>query len=699
MTKKIALALLAVIALGAIASGCMDREPAPICPVPIQVTSNEVRLSGFDGVDMLVVVDNSGSMAEEQEILATGFFTLINALVNPLSSSDVATSADDVRVAIVSSDMGLQWGGNLQSPANPTYNCDPKAGGDNGKFQTYPAGRFVNIAPNAIACESGGGQCPTGWNCSGGMCQPGSGDGTDQPCPAFNQTYAETTEASPNPNLAFQVACMAQLKTGGCGIEQQLEAAVAGLKRGEKNGFIRPNYLLAVLIVSDEEDCSIADKGLFETTEWKDQEKINYACNLPQSNEEKYLYATSRFREQFADIKGNQTAVVFAAIVGVPRNDLCQGTGNELSGCLDQDDMKLEIMTFNDVSGEYLHFKPACTRSEGGVEVTSARPGRRYVKVAQEFGSNGYVYSICNSDWGPAMNEIAQLIAQNLAGTCYDSPLEWDPVRKVAKCDVVAEFTNSAPGKSCPQEYQREFYEENGKIKSRAVAPEVYEAKVDREALYDDDDKLIAETVFCPVPKIPVSKNCKQAESDLANVEGGASKAYGWYYCEESGEDYDQACSDGRDNDGDGKRDGDDPDCADCAAGNASCDKSCGIVVQLTDAAKRSAGALSVQCLQQFSFEDENCQENTNYACNDNKDNDGNGVWDCNDQLSAEGGGLPHEADQNCCPLTRHTDGCTIDKAALNRICGGDFKMDKLPDACAAAMRANDCDPSNTTLN
>ena len=42
----------------------------------------------YTGVDILIVVDNSGSMLEEQAMLATNIFTLVNALYNPVSAGD-----------------------------------------------------------------------------------------------------------------------------------------------------------------------------------------------------------------------------------------------------------------------------------------------------------------------------------------------------------------------------------------------------------------------------------------------------------------------------------------------------------------------------------------------------------------------------------------------------------------------------------
>ncbi|MBW2278831.1 MAG: hypothetical protein JRF63_15165, partial [Deltaproteobacteria bacterium] len=41
---------------------------------------------------------------------------------------------------------------------------------------------------------------------------------------------------------------------------------------------------------------------------------------------------------------------------------------------------------------------------------TRAAPARRLVELALDFGSRGYVFSICNEDWSPAMNELAAVI-------------------------------------------------------------------------------------------------------------------------------------------------------------------------------------------------------------------------------------------------------------------------------------------------
>ena len=53
-----------VLACALVASAaCMDREPAPVCPVPTELVATSAMWSGYRAVDLAVVVDNSLSMA------------------------------------------------------------------------------------------------------------------------------------------------------------------------------------------------------------------------------------------------------------------------------------------------------------------------------------------------------------------------------------------------------------------------------------------------------------------------------------------------------------------------------------------------------------------------------------------------------------------------------------------------------------
>jgi hypothetical protein len=392
--------------------------------------------AGFEGADILIVVDNSISMEQEQQIMATGFFTLINSLVAPtqeLLDEMKGEPSGNIRVALVSSDMGLQYGPDGETAESPSdvLGCTSAANfkGHDGIFRTDAPASII-VESNQIECDPDGGQCPgTDWTCTDGFCvAPEGADEEEVPCPTLDTKtegiWAETTEASVNPEMVHHVACMAQLGTDGCGYEQQLQAPIKALKRTQQAKFLRENHLLAVIVVSDEEDCSIKDPGLFTTPEWAEMEGEfrNTACNDPPKNEEDYLFDADYFYNELITLKGGvESAVVFAAIVGVPRGDdsPCQGFGDALDDCLTDPRMALEIGTFTTIyEGEersYKHFQPACIREDPvdaeNPPVTEARPGRRYVKLAQKFGCAGYIYSICNEDWSEAMDEIAKLIA------------------------------------------------------------------------------------------------------------------------------------------------------------------------------------------------------------------------------------------------------------------------------------------------
>jgi len=369
----------------------------------------------YEAVDILVVVDTSYSMVEEHVILSTSSFTLINGLVNPLPTSDLPGGLDDLRVAVVSADMGLSWGGNPYQNGDgwpggdPPPNCDSI--GDNGSFKTYGDQKTIAVNDGVIPCDASDLQCPPGWQCQEiggdgvGVCE--TPDVSTVDCPDLDGSWAQTpVEEEPNPRLATQVACLTSLGTNGCGYEQPLQSMGVGLLKDSQSDFVRDDAMLAVIVVSDEDDCSIATNELFYVDEIQD----TYANqnNLSCGTYPEYLYSLESYRSLLVDwLKdGDEGAVLFAAIAGVPPIEACQGRGDEIDDCLDQDEMQLVPEQIQ----ETWFWTPACVREEDSEEVTRAWPGRRFVALAQLFGDRGYVYSICNADWSPAMSELAAMI-------------------------------------------------------------------------------------------------------------------------------------------------------------------------------------------------------------------------------------------------------------------------------------------------
>jgi hypothetical protein len=643
-------------------SACMNREPAPLaCPAPLQSTEIHLRCGGYDGVDWMFVIDNSQSMAEEQKNLGTQFFAMMNAF---LQSTRESGNVSDMRVAVVTSDLGLQYGGN----PGPTDVVDRVAGcdamGDDGAFQAYAAGQTVWIQDNFINCKPGWAQCPNEqWQCVDGKCAaPISGQ--ELSCPPLTALYAETTPPDLNKQLTLQAACMAQQGTAGCGIAQPLEASLAALKKNPS--FVRYHNVLAVVIVSDNDDCSIKDKSLFSTPQWhsgiETGSALNTACHTPSSNEENYLYEVVRYKEELDAIKGWPGGVVFAAIVGVPAdNYLCQGSGNQIGeACLQSEEMTLDIQEFDDEGRPSGHIQPACVRYEDGAPnskiLTEARPGRRYVQLAREFGDRGYVFSICNPDWSPLlMDAVPRLLVAEHCGACYTEPIAWDPVQRVADCEVLIDFSYPEPDQNCPEPLVTAWIEQN-----KGKGQKDYDAMVRRERIYDKAKKFVSETVQCPLAKIPVDLSCAQAVEELGP---DIARKMGWYYCE----DY-------RNN------------------------SDCRTVVTLTNEARYAAGgrAIWVQCSQPSSSKNAKCQEATVDACWNGIDDDGNIAFDCcqnrpdvaptSEVCDIDQGTNYHLADPNCCPMTVSEDYlCEPDIS----ICGGG--PGNWPDACLEAARRLGC--------
>jgi hypothetical protein len=204
---------------------------------------------------VLFVIDSSGSMAEEQAKLATQFEALYGAVRSALRG------LPDLHVGVITTDLGTH-------PFPITF-CDQE-GGDRGNLvslqgdvSTPEQPYLIDVTP--VGCgevRDDTGAC-TAHACGPDACQeePGTTLEPDEltGCPRCRNV------TSP-PEFVFQVT--AQVGTQGCGFEQPLEAMVQALDANPVNaGFLRPGALLAVVILTDEDDCSARDPALFDSTQ------------------------------------------------------------------------------------------------------------------------------------------------------------------------------------------------------------------------------------------------------------------------------------------------------------------------------------------------------------------------------------------------------------------------------------------------
>ncbi len=425
-------------------TGCLDRELQPLSPCLVASVVDEVQSERIDKVDLLFVVDNSGSMAEEQAALEEQFPKLIRALTTGDRDGDGTREfepATDLHLGVVSTDLGV--------PGASVTTCEDSLGDD---------GVMLNTPNAQLPACAGRGPFPR-------FLSYRSGDNTDE--------------------LARNFGCIAQLGTGGCGIEQQLEAPLKALwpkndvdmvtgqlhepnripfltdreGRGgfghgdqENVGFLRTQEeglsVLAIVLVTDEEDCSMMTTSDFASLP---PEQLNLRCFLNKET----LFPLSRYVEGLRLLRPTRPdLVLFAAIVGVPQDLVAPEVVSDLeSGTKPEREAKRAALydriladprmqeTIDSDPARPNRLKPSC-RGEGAAanDVNElAYPPRRIVEVAKAFGESGIVQSICQDDFSRAMDAIIRLISDRLNSLCVPRKLIRN-AQGLVGCDIVWEL-------------------------------------------------------------------------------------------------------------------------------------------------------------------------------------------------------------------------------------------------------------------
>jgi hypothetical protein len=389
-----------------------------------------------DKLDLLFMVDNSNSMAEEQTALKAQFPKLISVLTSGqrfAGDPNPFPPAKDLHVGIVSSDMGIPG---VNFGANT--NCLPD-GGDDGKLQHTPL------------------------HGSGSLI----GSGCDAAYPTFLSYSA--LMGSDQAKFANDFACIASLGTGGCGFEQQLEAPLKALwpsvfkdssghvitpnpitflattmqgtlgrgdlpaAEGGNAGFLRNDpatgvSLIAIVVVTDEEDCSSrTTEHLKPANQYPmDSPYIKQDLNLRCYYNPSLMYdVANRYLKGFRLLRpDSEQLVVFAAITGVPTNLVSQdvlaatdfkdeAARNRFYDNILNDVRMQQTIDPSTMPGTGMgNLAPSCTRTDAAGNVSKAYPPRRIVQLAKLFGENGMVQSICQEDFGPAMDAIINVMAK-----------------------------------------------------------------------------------------------------------------------------------------------------------------------------------------------------------------------------------------------------------------------------------------------
>ncbi len=298
-TLQITCALVSIVGAGSV-GGCLNRPIQPNEPRRTSTIVEPFKQSAVDKIDLLLMVDNSRSMADKQQILAAAVPDLVGALVNPKCvdpkgtpmTTQPATVAEDcptglirefkpitnIHIGIVTSSLGGHGGSACPVPApgaacsnevNPSNNDaghltsrKNECGGE--VFPTYQNKGFLAWDPEQKLM-------PVGEANIGSIAIDANGNVT-------------TGQPGIVPSLKDLVVGAGQL---GCGYEASLEAwyrflidpepyetitvqsnkavpaGIDSLLLQQRADFLRSSSLLAIIMLTDENDCSVKESSYF----------------------------------------------------------------------------------------------------------------------------------------------------------------------------------------------------------------------------------------------------------------------------------------------------------------------------------------------------------------------------------------------------------------------------------------------------
>ncbi|MCB9621240.1 MAG: hypothetical protein H6724_17500 [Sandaracinus sp.] len=377
---------------GLVDEGCETPPPALGCDGSLDCFSLS---PSADQLDLLFVIDNSGSMAQEQNAFLRELPRVFRALTTGDVNADGTPEAHpvlDVRVGVVTTDMGT---GGATVPT-----CSESAFGDDG----------VLLA---------------------------RGNTSRTGCAATQPSFFEFQQSGAS-EVAADLACVAGMGTDGCGFEQQLEAALkavtpstsalrfeagtVGHADGANAGLFRAedalgHTALAIVLLTEEEDCSALDSSVFDPSSTEFEGDLNLRCFRYGDPALGVVHPVERFVDGLLATRRDPSLLAVGGIVGIPETTSpAPGTEADWDAILAHPDMQ-EMPDPSMPS----RLRPSCDRTDEAGDRSLALPPRRIVRVLEGLdlaGANATVQSICRDDFGPAWNGLLSSIGDAVT-SCF----------------------------------------------------------------------------------------------------------------------------------------------------------------------------------------------------------------------------------------------------------------------------------------
>ncbi|MCX4247816.1 VWA domain-containing protein [Paraliomyxa miuraensis] len=215
----------------------VESEMTVIIVDPVPIRSKDV--------DILFVVDNSGSMAEEQAALAASVGSLIDVLERPGVDANY-------RIGVTTTDNGNPWCGNTSPEAGllQMSSC-------HSRLESFTFEGATTIDAQQEACLD---LCPDQWADIETLPTAVDSSSDTRPRPWLERIDGATNlPKGLTTTQAFQ--CVGPQGIDGCGFESPLESMWKAVRRSQTDddpghGFMRNHAVLSIVHVTDEADCS-----------------------------------------------------------------------------------------------------------------------------------------------------------------------------------------------------------------------------------------------------------------------------------------------------------------------------------------------------------------------------------------------------------------------------------------------------------
>jgi hypothetical protein len=397
------------LAAAGLLAGCPDRSISEVDPLQGRVEAKTLPVKLNRDLDLLFLIDNSPSMADKQINLAANFPRFIDVL------KTIPGGLPNVHIAVVTSDYGAK------GADDATFGAGIGQTGDIGACRGFGDNGFMQLS----TVKTG----PTGASDEKFL--------SDLQDPAFpdDPTQRKRNYKLDENDLNTAFARMAKVGAAGCGFEQHLESIRQALQptKQENAGFLRPDAFLAVIIIADEDDCSMSHSSLLSNDTGTLGQQLSFRCtrfgvvcdqggrtpdemntvgdkNLCHPNDQSaYLAKVADYATFLKNLKpGHEDRVVVAGIMGT----------------VDPFGVELRIKQGDSPNApKYPQLIHSCSYVDSNGKTEVADPPIRLKAFLDQFPQRSTFSSICQQNLSGGLQQIGELLRAVIGDPCIEGKL------------------------------------------------------------------------------------------------------------------------------------------------------------------------------------------------------------------------------------------------------------------------------------